>query len=207
MTTQENYYDILGISQNASSLEIKRAYRDKAKKFHPDINTAAGSEELFSIIQEAYEILSDNNKRAAHDRELSNNYNSNPNNQQQSNYQQQSNHQPMEDYYTPQYSAKPKLSFLTIIRAIVWFCLLIVAPISIYIDTKSFDEIIFYLVGVMLFYFFKKVIVGLISLVGIGLLLMGFFTKDMSIVTGGGIFFATSVVLLLIFCGKEFEEA
>lgn len=61
------YYDRLGVSKNASQDEIKRAYRKMSKKYHPDINKEPGAEEKYKEIQEAYETLSDDQKRAAYD--------------------------------------------------------------------------------------------------------------------------------------------
>lgn len=61
------YYDRLGVSKDASQGEIKRAYRKMSKKYHPDINKEPGAEEKYKEVQEAYETLSDDQKRAAYD--------------------------------------------------------------------------------------------------------------------------------------------
>lgn len=61
------YYDCLGVSKDASQDEIKRAYRKMSKKYHPDINKEPGAEEKYKEVQEAYETLSDDQKRAAYD--------------------------------------------------------------------------------------------------------------------------------------------
>lgn len=61
------YYDRLGVSKGASQDEIKRAYRKMSKKYHPDINKEPGAEEKYKEVQEAYETLSDDQKRAAYD--------------------------------------------------------------------------------------------------------------------------------------------
>lgn len=61
------YYDRLGVSKDASQDEIKRAYRKMSKKYHPDINKDPGAEEKYKEVQEAYETLSDDQKRAAYD--------------------------------------------------------------------------------------------------------------------------------------------
>lgn len=60
----ENYYEILGVSKNASSAEIKRAYRKLAHEHHPD---KGGEHERFKKVNEAYQILSDPQKRTAYD--------------------------------------------------------------------------------------------------------------------------------------------
>jgi molecular chaperone DnaJ len=65
---KQDYYEVLGVSRNASDAEIKKAYRRAAQKFHPDRNPGdTSSEESFKKAKEAYEILSDAQKRAAYD--------------------------------------------------------------------------------------------------------------------------------------------
>lgn len=59
----QNYYDTLGISHTATPEEIKKAFRIKAKLLHPDVNPSAGAAEKFRQLNEAYETLSDANKR------------------------------------------------------------------------------------------------------------------------------------------------
>ena len=65
---EKNYYDILGISKNASQDELKAVYRSLAKRYHPDVNKDPGAEEKFKEIQEAYAVLSDPQKRETYDR-------------------------------------------------------------------------------------------------------------------------------------------
>ncbi len=64
---QKNYYDILGVSKDASPDEIKSAYRSMAKKYHPDINKEEGAAEKFKEVNEAYEVLSDPTKKSNYD--------------------------------------------------------------------------------------------------------------------------------------------
>jgi preprotein translocase subunit Sec63 len=54
---EQDYYDILGVSKDASEKDIKRAYRRLAAKYHPDVNHEPGAEEKFKKINEAYETL------------------------------------------------------------------------------------------------------------------------------------------------------
>ncbi|ANV97773.1 DnaJ family protein [Helicobacter enhydrae] len=63
----KSLYTTLEVSENASSDEIKKAYRRLARKYHPDINKAKDAEEKFKEINAAYEILSDANKKAQYD--------------------------------------------------------------------------------------------------------------------------------------------
>jgi len=63
-------YDVLGVSESASSEEIKAVYRQLARAFHPDVNPAPGAVEHFRAITEAYLALSDPQRRAACDRRL-----------------------------------------------------------------------------------------------------------------------------------------
>ncbi|MCI6989661.1 MAG: DnaJ domain-containing protein [Campylobacter sp.] len=67
MSSNNSLYETLGLSKDASSDEIKKAYRKLARKYHPDINKDLGAEEKFKEINAAYEILSDENKRRQYD--------------------------------------------------------------------------------------------------------------------------------------------
>lgn len=69
MTQKADYYDVLGIDRSASDADIKKAYKKKAMKYHPDRNldNAKQAEAKFKEVREAYAVLSDNQKKAAYD--------------------------------------------------------------------------------------------------------------------------------------------
>lgn len=64
----KDYYEVLGVSRTASQDEIKSAFRKLARKYHPDVNKAAGAEDKFKEINEAHEVLADPDKRSKYDR-------------------------------------------------------------------------------------------------------------------------------------------
>lgn len=64
---KRDYYDVLGVSKTADESEIKKAFRKKAMEYHPDRNKSPDAEERFKEVNEAYEVLSDSNKRATYD--------------------------------------------------------------------------------------------------------------------------------------------
>lgn len=64
---KRDYYEVLGLSKGASKDEIKRAFRKLAAKYHPDVNKDADAEEKFKEIQEAYSVLSDDQKKSQYD--------------------------------------------------------------------------------------------------------------------------------------------
>lgn len=67
MSNKRDYYEVLGVSKNATKSEIKTAFRKLAMKFHPDKNKASDAEEKFKEIGEAYEVLNDEKKKQTYD--------------------------------------------------------------------------------------------------------------------------------------------
>lgn len=65
---KRDYYEVLGISRSASKTEVKKAYRRLARQYHPDVNNEDNAAERFKEVSEAYEVLSDDQKRAQYDR-------------------------------------------------------------------------------------------------------------------------------------------
>ena len=68
MAGRPDYYKTLGVDKKASQEEIKKAYRKLARKYHPDTNSDPGAEERFKEVSEAYDVLSDADKRKTYDR-------------------------------------------------------------------------------------------------------------------------------------------
>ncbi len=67
MATKRDYYEILGVSKSAPEAEIKSAYRKLARKHHPDIDKSAGADVRFKEVSEAYQVLSDPQKKQSYD--------------------------------------------------------------------------------------------------------------------------------------------
>ena len=68
MADKRDYYEVLGVDKNASADDIKKAYRKKAKQYHPDLNPGdKEAEAKFKEANEAYEVLSDEQKKARYD--------------------------------------------------------------------------------------------------------------------------------------------
>ncbi|CCV64210.1 Chaperone protein DnaJ [Alteracholeplasma palmae J233] len=67
MADKRDYYEVLGVSKTASAEEIKKAYRQLAKKYHPDISKEENAEAKFKEVQEAYDVLGDQEKRSNYD--------------------------------------------------------------------------------------------------------------------------------------------
>ena len=68
MAGKRDYYEVLEVNRSARADDIRRAYRRLARQYHPDLNPSSEAEERFKEINEAYEVLSDDNRRASYDR-------------------------------------------------------------------------------------------------------------------------------------------
>src|SRR6476619_983551 len=66
-TTERDFYQVLGVERNASDADIKRAFRKLAQQWHPDVNTDPAAQERFKAINEAYQVLSDPERRSRYD--------------------------------------------------------------------------------------------------------------------------------------------
>src|SRR5262245_13837030 len=65
---KSDYYKTLGVPRNADASQIRAAYRDLARRLHPDVNKSKTAEERFKAVNEAYQVLSDADKRRRYDR-------------------------------------------------------------------------------------------------------------------------------------------
>jgi hypothetical protein len=94
----KNYYAILGVTENAEAAEIKKAYRTLAVKYHPDKNPSAEATLRFTEITEAYDVLSDANKKFVYDH------------QWYKFIHQLVHEEPVQQHRDPRYGARPKAS-------------------------------------------------------------------------------------------------
>ncbi|MBB3108966.1 molecular chaperone DnaJ [Paenibacillus phyllosphaerae] len=67
MADKRDYYEVLGLGKDASGEDVKKAYRKLARQYHPDVNKAEDAETKFKEVKEAYDVLSDDGKRATYD--------------------------------------------------------------------------------------------------------------------------------------------
>ncbi|HEU4571928.1 MAG TPA: DnaJ domain-containing protein, partial [Candidatus Limnocylindrales bacterium] len=67
MAVETDYYEVLGVARGASDAEIKRAFRRLAQQWHPDVNASPEAHQRFKEINEAYQVLSDRERRQAYD--------------------------------------------------------------------------------------------------------------------------------------------
>ena len=68
MSEKRDYYEVLGVGRGADERVLKQAFRKLAQQYHPDVNPDAEAESKFKEINEAYQVLSDPQKRAVYDR-------------------------------------------------------------------------------------------------------------------------------------------
>ena len=159
-----NYYDILGVEKSATQEEIKQAYRSLVKKYHPDVNKAGNANTFFNLIQEAYNILSNDKSRKDYDL-TNNNYETTKNYSTNYNYNGKDDswfdNQTVSDEETKEYFRREnnQESILTKILIILLKIILIVL-----IPILSFTKhVTIWISGVILF--ITRIIMGLFLLI------------------------------------------
>lgn len=131
----DNYYIILGIPPTATTEEIKKAFRLKAKLFHPDVNKSNNAKLKFQILNEAYQILIDTEKRKAYDYKWKTRYGASFHNRHK---QQESPHPPPAGNYYRAYTSykknEPKIE-RTSIDIFLFYFLIFVGVFSVIMGT------------------------------------------------------------------------
>lgn len=154
-----NYYDLLGVSKNASKEEIKKAYLRQIKKWHPDINKDENAQSITMKLNEAKEILLDDIKRTEYDKELDKSVNDKYDDLKRKVNKKENNTYNEEKLYTKWEYFKLYLKYykVSIIRKII-------ATILVLLETIicSIFQMINYLVTFILITFYDLIIDGLI---------------------------------------------
>lgn len=159
MSDYINYYDLLGVSKNASKEEIKKAYLKQIKKWHPDINKDENAQSITMKLNEAKEILLDDNKRADYDNLLDKRVNDKYNDLKSKVNKKDNNTYNEEKLYTKWEYFKLYLKYykVSIIRKIFSTILVLIETIIC-----SIFQMINYLVTFILITFYDLIINGLI---------------------------------------------
>ena len=154
-----NYYDLLGVSKNDSKEEIKKAYLKQIKKWHPDINKDENAQSITMKLNEAKEILLDDNKRAEYDNLLDKRVNDKYNDLKSKVNKKDNNTYNEEKLYTKWEYFKLYLKYykVSIIRKIISTILVLLETIIC-----SIFQMINYLVTFILITFYDLIIDGLI---------------------------------------------
>lgn len=183
-----NYYEVLGVCEAADFEEIKKAYRKMARKYHHDMNRTLGSDELFMIVQEAYEVLGDETKRADYDASRTiHEYTKSADYEDDFNYRD----------YKP---VKVPFSILTIIRVLIGLFFLVLIPYGVsYKNPTWLNDLVIYYGWLIVLYLFTKIIYGLTSLGLIIWLIISLVNKQgMNVIFAIGAFFVFSLFVWII---------
>jgi len=154
-----NYYYILGIPYTATSEEIKKAFRIKAKLCHPDVNKNINAKITFQIINEAYQILIDSEKRRVYDYKWKTRYGSSFHNRHQTTTNTDSTNY-YKAYTSPVYKRKEEKIERTSIDIFLFYFLILVGVLSvimgithlIYKEWEGIDSLSGLLLGLWLLY-------------------------------------------------------
>ena len=154
-----NYYDLLGVSKNDSKEEIKKAYLKQIKKWHPDINKDENAQSITMKLNEAKEILLDDNKRADYDNLLDKRVNDKYNDLKRKVNKKENNTYNEEKLYTKWEYFKLYLKYYK-----VSFIRKIIASILVLLETIicSILQILNYIISFIIITFYDLIIDGLI---------------------------------------------
>lgn len=144
----KDYYEILGIEYLSTHEEIKKAFRELVKKYHPDKNIEPSDEKIKNII-EAYKVLSDNDRRKGYDIKYSENFNKNQENYENNNSEKTTSQEDIEDKFEEEYKENDfrmkdnskentkykikNLRFYILISSILLFLIIIWRPLNEYV--------------------------------------------------------------------------
>lgn len=177
---EANYYEILGLDSECDDSEIKMAYRSYVKRYHPDVNKNTGSEEIFMIIQEAYECLINPDSREIYDMELNHDntkFNDFEDTNRESDKKSSKDNYEQNEYQIKKFSfdfSLPKIDFdlenfgrglLIAIRAIIFVLALFVIPFFEFRASGwGLNELLIYYGWVLLLYCLTGIIYSITTL-------------------------------------------
>lgn len=213
-----NYYDVLGVNINASDSDIKKAHRIAAKKYHPDINESVNAEEMFKVVQDAYDTLINKELRSDYDfmleiRRAQEEEKRKQYQQTQTYYEQDSKTESQfqdqtqdlhkttkkdvgsyQKYHKRKRRREFDFSIIKALRTIVRIILFIIIPAYNFYLTKDWNWVVLYYGWWIAFFMFSKIIYS-ITVVIIGL---GFFAALLQS-SGAGVLAALAVFLVISF--------
>ena len=213
MNSALNYYELLGVSENATKEEIKKAYKTQMKKWHPDINKSKEAPEMSIKLNEAKETLLDDDKRKAYDLSLKQEANDNYSrfNQNKSN-QKNTNHANYKTYKEPRKVTKweyfkeylkfssdsnfRKLLAIIGVGLETFLCFIIKMLLMFFAVISNFCSYL-----IMMTFSLLAPVLGLLLLIAIGTILTrGFFKAltDSTIIQGVGVFGSLYILMLVL---------
>lgn len=187
-----NYYEILGVNKDVNNYELKKAYRKLAKMYHPDTNNNENSDEIFKLINNAYEILSNEVTRKNYDYELNLNSYSNKNFSEDNSY---NNTEEDDDIHNNKKFTITRKILYFIFKAILYLIVkLILLPISIIFIG------ICYILGLLIstFELISIIIVPILNFLIIACILMLIFERNWIHTVGIVVFLVLRGLLFLI---------
>lgn len=206
-----SYYDVLGVTINASDAEIKKAHRKTVKKYHPDLNDSSQAQEMFKMVQEAYETLI--NKELRNDYDFMLQIRQAQAEDKMKKYQAKEESKKVKNYQDPRQTVNPDTSintvkeypkthrkrrrtkiefnFMKALRTIVRFILFVVIPAYTFYSHQDFNWVILYYGWLIVFFMFSKLIYSItIFIIGISFIV--------SLISGVGAYVLVSFFAFLV---------